>query len=106
MFWSVLAALVAIVAVSFKPFILPRLLDHVSWPLDESIGVIETLSVEELRVMFQDKRVLIVGGTRGVGFGLAKAVAQAGAKVTIVGRSHTSGENAVNQLGETNTRFV
>lgn len=43
---------------------------------------------------------LLLGGTRGVGFGTAQALAAAGAHVTIVGRSKSSGSRAVHQIRE------
>ena len=49
--------------------------------------------------MFQHKSILIIGGTRGVGYGLAVALAQAGAaaplRITLVGRNAQTGQRAV-----------
>ncbi len=41
---------------------------------------------------------MVTGGTRGIGFAIAKSLAAAGAQVAICGRGHTSVENAVTQL--------
>lgn len=42
---------------------------------------------------------LITGGGTGLGFGMAKCLAQAGAKVVLVGRRVPELENAVNEIG-------
>lgn len=47
-----------------------------------------------------EEHALLVGGTRGVGFGTAQALAKAGAHVTIVGRSKDSGTRAVSNIKE------
>jgi NAD(P)-dependent dehydrogenase (short-subunit alcohol dehydrogenase family) len=46
-------------------------------------------------------RVLVVGGSSGIGFATATAAAEAGAAVTIASRSQTKLESAVNMLGKT-----
>ncbi|MEM1385563.1 MAG: SDR family oxidoreductase [Pseudomonadota bacterium] len=47
------------------------------------------------------QRVLILGGTSGIGLASAKAFAEAGARVRIVGRSPMRGAEAAASLGET-----
>ena len=44
------------------------------------------------------KNAVVTGGTRGIGYAIAKALAAAGAQVAICGRGHTTVENAVTQL--------
>lgn len=44
------------------------------------------------------KHIVITGGTRGIGFGLAKEFLRAGCRVTINGRSQDSVEHALNYL--------
>eukprot|EP01129_Flabellula_baltica_P002540 TRINITY_DN12351_c0_g1_i1.p1 TRINITY_DN12351_c0_g1~~TRINITY_DN12351_c0_g1_i1.p1 ORF type:complete len:335 (-),score=74.66 TRINITY_DN12351_c0_g1_i1:31-1035(-) len=68
-----------------------------STEVDESIGTLPRLAPKDL-VFYQGKHVMVVGGTRGVGFGAALAIAQAGGKLTIVGRSYKSGEIAVQKI--------
>lgn len=87
-----------LLAVSFKPLVFPFLLDLNRAPLDTHIGTLAILTPDELQHAYAGKRVLVVGGTRGVGLGTALAVASAGASVTIVGRSATSGKHALERL--------
>ena len=55
-------------------------------------------SPKDLTHEFRGKRVLIVGGTRGVGLGCAINLIQAGAELMIVGRSKQSGVHALKVL--------
>ena len=48
----------------------------------------------------QEKRILISGGTSGIGLAAAKLFLSAGAKVALLGRSATRGEAALQELGE------
>lgn len=47
----------------------------------------------------QDKRILISGGTSGIGLAAAKLFLQAGARVALMGRSEQRGETALQDLG-------
>ncbi len=47
----------------------------------------------------QDKKIVIIGGTTGMGFSAAKAFVQEGAKVVVVGRNEQSVANAAAELG-------
>lgn len=49
----------------------------------------------------QDKSVLIVGGTSGIGFAVAEACLEYGAKVVIAGRSQSKLDNALSRLVST-----
>lgn len=49
---------------------------------------------------FTGKRVLITGGTSGIGFAAAKQLAEEGAFVAINGRDETKGQAAAHQLAE------
>jgi NAD(P)-dependent dehydrogenase (short-subunit alcohol dehydrogenase family) len=49
---------------------------------------------------FTDKRVLVTGGSRGIGFSIAKAFVDAGARVAINGRTMQSVSAAIERLGE------
>jgi len=97
---------VIISSVALK-LLLPLLMLKNAAPEDPSIGKIPHLSTEELKSEFWGKNALIIGGTRGVGFGSALAIATAGADVTIVGRSIRSGSLALDKLrsaSQTNER--
>ena len=50
--------------------------------------------------MLKEKKIVIIGGTTGLGLSAAKAFIQNGAKVIVVGRSHESCEAAEIELGE------
>lgn len=50
-------------------------------------------------VQLQDKKIVIIGGTTGMGFSAAKAFVQEGAHVVVVGRNEQSVANAAEQLG-------
>jgi hypothetical protein len=92
------AAIGALAAAVFKPLLAPALHEARAWPRDDRVGKIPVLPIDELRDFYEDKRVLIVGGTRGAGFGIAKAVAGAGGAVTLVGRSESTGRKALRVL--------
>ncbi len=49
---------------------------------------------------FTDKRVLVTGGSRGIGFSIAKAFIDAGARVAINGRTKQSVSAAIERLGK------
>ncbi len=48
---------------------------------------------------FTDKRVLVTGGSRGIGFAIAEAFVDAGARVAINGRTEQSVSAAIERLG-------
>ena len=49
---------------------------------------------------FENKKVVVIGGSAGIGLSIAKAVSQKGAKVIIGGRSIKKLENASKQIGK------
>ena len=51
----------------------------------------------------KDARVLVLGGSSGIGFAAAKAAADAGAKVTIASRSNDKVQAAAGQIGKGTT---
>ncbi len=48
---------------------------------------------------FTDKRVLVTGSSRGIGFAIAEAFVVAGARVAINGRTEQSVSAAIERLG-------
>lgn len=77
-------------------YVLPTLRDALlAWPRDAAVGTLPVMSRADLEKSYAGRRVLLVGGTRGVGLGAALAMAAAGAHVTVVGRSAASGASAV-----------
>lgn len=67
-------------------------------PKDAVLGVIPTMTAMQLHSVYRGKRVLVVGGTRGVGRGISLALAVAGAELTLVGRSERSGQKMLQEL--------
>ncbi len=49
----------------------------------------------------EKKNAIVTGGSRGIGFAIAKALAQSGAAVAICGRNQTALDKAVSQLTKT-----
>lgn len=91
------AALLVFINVALKA-LLPQLMLQKAAPKDEAIGEIHIMSSEELKLNYYGKNALLIGGTRGVGYGTALAMAIAGADITVVGRSEKSGILALNKL--------
>ncbi|RKR07994.1 gluconate 5-dehydrogenase [Maribacter vaceletii] len=52
------------------------------------------------------KTALITGGGSGIGFGIALAYVNAGAKVIIIGRTEVTLQNAISELGENASYYV
>lgn len=50
--------------------------------------------------LLQDKKIVIIGGTTGLGFSAAKVYIKEGARVVVVGRNKESGVTAQQQLGD------
>lgn len=48
----------------------------------------------------QDKQVVLIGSSSGMGLATAKAVAEAGAKVTLAARKQDALEQAVTEVGQ------
>lgn len=67
-------------------------------PFDPEIGQLPILSATELTKFYAKHRTLVVGGTRGIGRGIARVIVQSGGDVTVVGRSVKSGKDAVTEL--------
>ena len=55
---------------------------------------------------FRDKAVVITGGSRGLGFALARNLVRTGAKVALIARDAQELESAKSQLGKDHTRLI
>lgn len=95
------SAIIAIaIGILFKPIIYPFLITLKASKYDEQVGRIQPKSLSELQSIYKKKKVLIIGGTRGVGRGIALTVGKAGADVTVVGRSENTGEATLHLLNQ------
>ena len=56
--------------------------------------------------MLKDKRIVIIGGTSGIGLSAAQACVRAGAKVVVVGKDHESCETARELLGKSGLAWM
>ena len=52
------------------------------------------------------KRVVITGGTSGIGKAIAKIMAESGDKVVIIGRDYQKGERVLNEIDNNNLKFL
>jgi NAD(P)-dependent dehydrogenase (short-subunit alcohol dehydrogenase family) len=59
-----------------------------------------------LNKALNNKSIVIIGGTTGIGLSAAKAFTAAGAKVVVVGRNAASAESAQQELGESAASFL
>lgn len=83
------ALMVALLLHQFAPTIFRGVFRLASCPLDQVVGVAPpfTGASTDGGLLLRGSRALVVGGTRGIGRGIALALATNGASVTIVGRS-------------------
>jgi len=72
--------------------------EYINNERDVSTGVIGGLHEEELVNSLNNKKVLVIGGTRGIGFGTSVILAKYGAIVYVVGRSVKTGEKTLEEL--------
>ena len=79
-----------------------------AYPLDESVGNVVPMDLNELRKHIKGKRALVVGGTKGIGAGTAVALARAGAaSVVLVGRSRPEAVLArLTEVGDGGAEFA
>jgi len=97
MWAQVIGFILLFFALGLQP-LLHLLKDLSRTPIDPALGQLPSLSEAELSAFYEKRRTLVIGGTRGVGRGVARAIVKAGGDVTIVGRNATSGASAVEFL--------
>ena len=96
------AAVVAVASVSLALMNITPIFNAIfraaSFPLDPaaSSGAVEPTTDAELAERVRGKSALVVGGTKGIGRGIALQLARAGAHVLVVSRS--SGESVVERM--------
>merc|ERR1712211_32435 len=94
MYSTIWVALFATLAV---PAAMP-ILEAIKCPKDPLVGNVDPANRDELSARLESKSALVVGGTRGIGRGIAMALAKAGVSVSIVGRSEDSGRKVVEAM--------
>ena len=72
---------------------------------DSSMGLLSKVKTANEAINLVGKQAVVVGGTSGIGQGLALRLAQAGCSVTIVGRSAKRGAEIVQELEARSGRF-
>ncbi len=55
--------------------------------------------IERGRMKIKDSKVLVIGGSSGLGLGIAKECARNGAQITIASRSKEKLKNSVSDIG-------
>ena len=90
----VFAVLLLAIFLAMLPNIFNAIIRAGSTPKDPSVGDVAPIS-SATDLDLQSKRSLVVGGTRGIGRGVAMTLAAGGASVTVVGRDT---HKIVNQL--------
>eukprot|EP00937_MAST-01D_sp_MAST-1D-sp2_P005296 g5296.t1 len=83
---AVVAAAAIIATLNLK-MIADTMIQLASYPIDARIGSIQAASDGELRARVRGRSALVVGGTKGIGRGIALELTRAGAHVIVVGRS-------------------
>jgi len=96
--------------IALVPTLFRMLLETSLAPKDTEIGSLQPWpSDAELSSKLKGKNVLLVGGTRGIGLGIALVLARVGANVTLVGRSESSAKVAleqVQQMAKSSSQFI
>eukprot|EP00511_Aplanochytrium_stocchinoi_P006501 CAMPEP_0204829564 /NCGR_PEP_ID=MMETSP1346-20131115/7808_1 /ASSEMBLY_ACC=CAM_ASM_000771 /TAXON_ID=215587 /ORGANISM="Aplanochytrium stocchinoi, Strain GSBS06" /LENGTH=331 /DNA_ID=CAMNT_0051959477 /DNA_START=28 /DNA_END=1020 /DNA_ORIENTATION=- len=92
-------AIFALALALFLPYLTHSVFRFLSFSLDEIVGNIDpSVEDEVLAKRFRQKKVLIIGATRGIGRGIALNLARYGADVTIVGRNPIAGGDVVKNM--------
>lgn len=68
------------------------------YPSDPRVGTVEDVSDEVLSARIRGKSALVIGGTDGIGEGIALAMARRGASVTVVGHSPAKANDVLHNM--------